>query len=101
MTVSRDGEAKLIRGPQTGSLQRPNEYEIRTTPLPPGAHGADWRGCFNSQFTGPRRFRGYHDGINKITVECSPDDEPQLIETVDAAIAYANERVKLDGTGST
>ena len=64
-------------------------YEIRTTPLPAGALGDDWRGYFNSRFTGPRRFRGQHDG-NKITIECSADDAPQLIETIDAAIEYAN-----------
>jgi hypothetical protein len=91
--VSRLGEPKLIRGPHLGSLQRPNEYEIRTTPLPAGALGVDWRGYFNSQFTGPRRFRGLHDG-NKITMECSADDAPQLIEAVDSAIEYANEHLK-------
>jgi hypothetical protein len=91
--VSRDGEPRLIRGPHLGSLQRPNEYEIRTTPIPAGAHGANWLGYFNSRFTGPRPFRGLHDG-NKITIECSPDDAPQLIETIDEAIEHANEQVK-------
>ncbi|GBE65990.1 hypothetical protein MFM001_24520 [Mycobacterium sp. MFM001] len=90
--VSRDGEPELVRGPQPGSAKRPNEYQIRTTPVPAGAHGADWLGLFNSQLAGPP-FTAYHDG-NKIIVECRPDDEPTLVETVDAAIEHANERLR-------
>lgn len=90
--VSRDGEPVLVRGPSSGSMQRPNEYEIRTTPLPSGDVGENWRQCFSSQFTGPRRFRGWHDG-KRITIECSEDDASELVETVDAAIEYANNRV--------
>lgn len=93
MTVLRDGEPELVRGPQKGSVQRPNEYEIRTTALPSGAKGVDWLGYFNSRFTGYGPFRGLHDG-SKITIECSEDDAPQLIETVDEAIEYANEKVR-------
>jgi hypothetical protein len=37
------------------------------------------------------RFVAQHDGI-KIVAECWPDDEPDLIEVVDAAIEYANEK---------
>lgn len=91
--IQRVGEPVLIRGPLPGSVKLQNKYEIRTTPLPGGAHGLDWCGCFNSQFTGPRPIPGFHDG-NKITVECWPDDEPKLVETVDAAIDYANEQIQ-------
>ena len=87
--VSRDGEPELIRGSQPGSLQRPNEYEIRTTPIPAGPLGVDWLGYFNSQLTGQRPVRGLHDG-SKIIVECSPEDETGLIEAIDSAIEYAN-----------
>ncbi|WP_407688039.1 hypothetical protein [Mycobacterium sp. HUMS_1102779] len=91
--VSRDGEPVLVRGPLSGSLQMANKYEIRTTPIPAGHHGTNWLGYFNSQFTGQKAITGYHDG-HKITIECWPDDEPRLIETVDAAIEHANERVQ-------
>jgi hypothetical protein len=91
--VARDGEPELIRGQQQGLIPQPNQYRIRTTQIPDGAYGRDWLGFFNSQFTGQRPIRGYHDGKNAI-VECSPDDESNLNETVDAAIEYANERVK-------
>jgi hypothetical protein len=83
--VSRDGDPVLIRGPQSGSLHRPNQYEVRTTPIP----GEAWRGYFNSRFTGQVRFRGQHDGT-KITIECSADDASKLTEVIDAAIEYAN-----------
>jgi hypothetical protein len=89
--VSRDGQPELIRGQLPGSLKRPNEYKIHTTPVPGGPHGKDWLGYFNSQLSQPP-ISGYHDG-NAINVECHPDAEPKLIETVDAAIEYANERL--------
>jgi hypothetical protein len=91
--VSRDGEPELIRGPQSGSIQLQNQYRIRTTQIPGGAYGLDWLGYFNSQFTGQRPITGYHNGRGAI-VECSPDDASKLIEMVDAAIEYANDRVK-------
>ena len=50
--VSRDGDPLLKRGPQVGSAQLQNQYEIRTTPLPTGPKGADWLGCFNSRLRG-------------------------------------------------
>jgi hypothetical protein len=90
--VSRGGEPELTRGPQPGSVKRQNQYIIRTTQIPGGAYGVDWLGFFNSQLIGPR-VSAYHDG-NKIVVECSPDDESKLIEKVDSAIEYANERLK-------
>jgi hypothetical protein len=90
--VSRVGEPELKRGPLEGSLQRPNEYWIRTTRLPGGAHGANWLGYFNSQVSRPP-FCGHHDG-NKIIIECWPDDDPQLTEKIDSAIEYANERLR-------
>jgi hypothetical protein len=92
--VSRDGEPVLIRGPRRDSVQMQNQYEIRTTPLPAGARGADWRGYFSSRFTGPGRFHGWHDGNNKITIECWPDDYSEMIEKVDSAIQYANEKLR-------
>jgi hypothetical protein len=95
--VSRDGDPELIRGPQTVSGKLPNKYRIRTTlrttQIPAGADGYNWVQFFNAQFTGPRKITGYHDGESAI-VECWPDDASKLIETVDAAIEYANERVK-------
>lgn len=89
--ISRDGEPELRRGPTPGSRKQPNEYWIRITPVPPGDNGIDWLGHFNSQLSQPP-FSGYHDG-NKIIVECWPDDEPNLIEMVDSAIEYADERI--------
>lgn len=90
--VSRDGEHRLVDGPLSGSVQKPNEYGMRTTPIPPGESGIDWLGYFNSQLTG-LPFSGYHGG-DKITVDCWPDNELRLVDTVDAAIEYANEQVK-------
>ena len=87
--VSRDGEPELIRGPQQGSVELPNQYRIRTTQIPGGKYGVDWLMFFNSQFTGPRKIPGHHDG-NSAIVECSSDYASNLIETVDAAIEYAN-----------
>jgi hypothetical protein len=74
--VARDGEPVLTRGPSRGSVKQPNEYKIHTTPVPDEAHGVDWLGFFNSQ------------------LECWPEDEPQLIEKVDAAIESANQRLR-------
>jgi|GEM_PF-2131573 len=90
--VSRDGQPELIHGQLPGSGEQPNEYKIHTTPVPGGPHGEDWFGYFNSQLNGP--LTASHDGINKITVFCSPDDEPNLTQAVDAAIEYANERLR-------
>jgi hypothetical protein len=91
--VSRDGEPKLIQGQLPGSAKLQNEYEIRTTPVPVGATGYDWAQFFNSQFTGQKAISGHHDGRNKITVYCWPDDQPNLIEKVDSALGYANDRL--------
>ena len=90
--VVRDGEPVLTRGPSHGSVKQPNEYKIHTTPVPDEAHGVDWLGVFNSQLGRPP-FSGYHNGT-EIIVECWPQDEPRLVETVDAAIECANERLK-------
>ncbi len=81
---------KLPPRPPRG--MRSVRYEIRTTALPAGAYGVDWRGFFNDQLKSPPII-AYHDG-NKITVACHPDDEPEWLEKVDAAIEYANERLK-------
>ena len=91
-TVLRDGEPKLTLSRPPGSLELPNKYQIRTTPLPGGAQGVDRVGFFNSQLGRPPIF-GYHDGT-KIIVECHPDDEPNLTEKVDSAIEYANEQLR-------
>ena len=92
VAVARDGEPVLTRGPSPGSVKQPNEYKIHTTPVPGEAHGVDWLGFFNSQLSGPP-FSGYHTGT-EIIVECWPQDEPQLIEKVDAAIDSANQRLR-------
>jgi hypothetical protein len=91
--VSRDGEPLLTRGPSADSVNQQNEYTIRTTRLPAGPYGDDWRQLFNSRFTGHTPIPGWHDG-NKITVYCWPDDEPNLIEKVDSAIGFANEQLR-------
>jgi hypothetical protein len=91
--VARDGEPLLTHGPSLDSVTQQNEYKIRTTRLPAGSYGDDWRGLFNSRFTGRSPIPGWHDG-NKITVYCWPDDEPILIEKVDSAIEYANEQLR-------
>ena len=89
--VSRDGQPELIRGQLPGSVRLQNKYKIRTTPIPAGACRRDWIGFFNSKLS-QSSVSGNHDG-NEILVECHPDAEPKLIETVDAAIRYANERL--------
>jgi hypothetical protein len=90
--VSRDGEPLLTHGPSIDAVTQQNEYKIRTTPLPGGPYGDDWRGLFNSRFTGHTPIPGWHDG-NKITAYCWPDDELNLIEKVDSAIEYANQEL--------
>jgi hypothetical protein len=85
----------LVYGPSGGSWKQPNEYKIRTTPLPPGPRGVDWRGYFNDQLKKPP-VTAYHDG-NAITAYCNPDGQPNWLELVDAAIEKANEQV---GTSS-
>jgi hypothetical protein len=92
IAVSRDGEPELKLGPFSGSLKRPSEYWISTTPVPPGDDGVVWLGVFNSLLGSQPPFAGYHDG-SKIIVECWPDDEPKLVETVDADIEHANKRL--------
>ncbi len=91
--VSRAGEPVLIGGPVPGSVKLQYNYQIRTTPLTVGARGRDWLGYFNSQLKGPE-VSAQHDGMKTITVECCPDDEPEWIEKVDAAIEYANEKLR-------
>ena len=93
ISVSRDGEPVLKRGPSAGSVKQQNQYTIGTTPIPAGAYGVDWLGLFNSRFTGQTLIPGMHDG-SKITVDCWPDDEAEMVEKVDSAIEYANERLK-------
>ena len=39
----------------------------------------------------PALFRAEHDGLNKITVYCYPDEYPDWVERVDAAIEETNE----------
>ncbi|MEE2852769.1 MAG: hypothetical protein VX424_08990 [Actinomycetota bacterium] len=93
--ISRVGEPKPLHGPRTlfpsALRQVRNVYEIETTPLPAWPRGANWRQHFKKQFSGHDRFRAEHDGVNKIEAACLPDDEPHLIEAVDAAIEKANE----------
>lgn len=96
LTVSRVGEPELVKGPsRSPSLKEPNEYKVRTTPLPAGPDGVDWCGYFNDQLKQPP-ITAYHDGT-KITVYCDPDDQPDWLEKVDAAIEQANDR---EGTSS-
>ncbi|OBK69332.1 hypothetical protein [Mycobacterium sp. 1165178.9] len=93
--ISRVGEPKLVSRSSAlfGSVlaQARNVYEIETTPLPAWPRGANWRQQFKKQFSGGDRFRAEHDGVDRIEAACWPDDEPQLIEAVDAAIDKANE----------
>lgn len=92
--VSRFGEPELVKpGHSPGSsLIQPDEYKIRTTPVPRDAYGADWRGYFNDQLKNPP-ITAIHDG-NAITVYCHSDEQPDWLETVDAAIEHANERTR-------
>lgn len=93
--ISRVGEPKPLPRSSAffGSVlaQVRNVYEIETTALPAWPRGANWRQQFKKQFSGGDRFRAEHDGVNKIEAACWPDDEPHLIEAVDAAIEKANE----------
>lgn len=91
ISVSRDGEPVLKRGPSGSSLDQQNQYEIRTTPLPPDPQRTNWRLCFNERLRGGQ-FLAIHDGISTIVAECYPADEPNLAAVVDAAIEYANKR---------
>jgi hypothetical protein len=91
LNISRDGEPVLKRGPGGGSLTQQNRYEIRTTPaLPANPRGYNWAMFFGKHHKGGR-FLLEHNHVDKITAECSPDDEPHLIEVVDATIEKAND----------
>jgi hypothetical protein len=69
-------------------------YEIDTTPLPANAAlREDWRQRFNSRFPQHHRFPVNHDG-NKITVDCNPEDLPECLGEIDAAIKDTNKWVK-------
>ena len=93
--ISRVGEPKLLPGSRAffGSMltQARNVYQIETTPLPAWPRGANWRQHFKKQFSGGDRFRAEHDGVDNIEAACWPDDDPHLIEAVDAAIEKANQ----------
>jgi hypothetical protein len=52
LNISRNGELVLKRGPDVGSAKRQNQYEIKTTPLPAGPRGANWRRYFGKQLPG-------------------------------------------------
>lgn len=90
LNISRIGEPVLTRGPDVGSAERQNQYEIHTTPLPDGPRRDNWAISFGKHLPGGR-FLAQHDGISKIVAECWPDDEPDLTKEVDAAIEKANE----------
>jgi hypothetical protein len=91
ITVSRIGEAELVKGPSgSPSLEKEqNVYKVRTTPLPASHDAVNWLNYFNEQLKGP--LVAYHNG-NEITVYCNPDDYPDWLEKVDAAIEQANGR---------
>ncbi len=95
LNISRvPGEPKLLPGSSayaSVSVQVQKDYEIETTPpLPAWPRGPNWQKRFNIQFSGGP-FRAEHDGVNKIIVSCYPDDHPDWLKKVDAAIAKANE----------
>lgn len=93
--IARIGEPKPLPGSSaffgSVSAQAWNVYEMETTPLPAWPRGANWRQHFKKQFSGADRFRAEHDGVDRIEAACWPDDEPHLLEAVDAAIEKANE----------
>lgn len=89
LNIARVEEPVLVSGRSGGSLNVPSEYKGRTTPLPSGPRGINWRGYFNDQLKGP--LVAYHDGT-AITVHCDTDDYPDWLELVDAAIEKANEK---------
>jgi hypothetical protein len=94
--VSRVGEPRLVHSPSRGyspsrgSVKMPNEYKIATTPIPTGLRCLNWLGFFRDQLNGP--LVALHDG-NEITVYCDPDDCPNWLGLVDAAIEHANKQV--------
>lgn len=93
--IKRDGEPELVRSGDHVTTQFQNQYRVRTKPpLPPGPDGDNWAQLFTSQFTGTRPMGGYHDRQSTATVYCFPADLPKLVQKVDAAIAYANTRLK-------
>lgn len=93
LNILRVGEPKLRPGSgayQSPSLKVQKEYEIETTKLPEWPRGENWLKYFNAQLCGDP-FRAEHDGIDKITVWCHPDEHPDWLERVDAEIMKANE----------
>jgi hypothetical protein len=81
-----------------GSAKKQSACFIRTTPIPLTVAGYAWVKYFDSQFAGLKEIAGYHNRMDTIVMWCWPADEPKLIEEVDAAVKYANEKSR---TGST
>ena len=98
LNIVRVGEPRLLASPsaayESPSLKMQKDYGIETTPLPERPRGKNRQDCFNDQLRGDP-FLAEHNGGNKITVQCHPDECPDWLARVDAAIAKANE---IEGT---
>jgi hypothetical protein len=88
LKISRVGEPTLVSNFNTESVKVQNVYKIATTPLPADPRRSNWIMLFDKQLKGP--LLAWHDG-NEITVYCNPDEYPDWLELVDAAIEKANE----------
>lgn len=88
----RVGEPKFVAG-----LGNRIKVEVKT----PGWLSRDWRGYFGSQVSRQRldaRYSSYPcwDGVQRIEGTCAVDEAEHYIEMIDAAIHYANTRLRYD-----
>lgn len=90
--VVRVGEPKFVAG-----LGNRIKVEVKTR----GWLSRDWRGYFGSQISQQRldaRYSSYPcwDEIQRIEGTCALDEAERYIEMIDAAIHYANNRLRYD-----
>lgn len=95
--VVRVGEPKFVAG-----LGNRIKVEVKTR----GWLSRDWRGYFGSQVSQQRldaRYSSYPcwDEIQCIEGTCALDEAEQYIEMIDAAIHYANNRLRHDAMPAT
>lgn len=95
--VVRVGEPKFVAG-----LGNRIKVEVKTR----GWLSRDWRGYFGSQVSQQRldaRYSSYPcwDEVQRIEGTCALDEAERYIEMLDAAIHYANTRVRHDALPAT
>ncbi|OBB68049.1 MULTISPECIES: hypothetical protein [unclassified Mycobacterium] len=95
--VVRVGEPKFVAG-----LGNRIKVEVKTR----GWLSRDWRGYFGAQVSQQRldaRYSSYPcwDEVQRIEGTCAVDEAERYIEMIDAAIHYANTRLRYDALPST